>query len=99
MAPVQRKPFRSEARSAPEVEGALRAFGVRVKEVRTGKGLTQERVARAALIGLKHLQLIEAGKVNVTLATIAGLSIALGEPMSALMPAAVPEEGNGGDGG
>lgn len=86
MASAKKRSFRSEARSAPHVEAALKAFGIRVKEVRSRKRITQERLARTALIGLKHIQLIEAGKANVTLATIAGLAAALEEPMAELMP-------------
>jgi transcriptional regulator with XRE-family HTH domain len=49
-----------------------------VKRLRVASDLTQEELARAALLDPKHVQAIEAGGTNVTVSTLLGLADGLG---------------------
>lgn len=69
--------FRSEARSAPAVVKALVQFGKRIRELRLALGYTQEQVAERAKLDAKHVQAMESGKSNATIATIVALAKAL----------------------
>ena len=82
-APPKRQ-WRSEARSSRFVAVAIRALGARVKYLRKAAGLTQEGLADRARLDTKHLQSIEAGKVNVTVASLVGLARALETPIASL---------------
>ena len=73
----KRRTWRSEARAAPAVRKTLRALGQRIRALRQERGLTQENVADIALLDGKHVQAIESGRVNVTVATLVGLSKSL----------------------
>lgn len=73
----QGRAYRSTARSAPEVQAAAVRLGRRVRQLRLDSGLTQEALASRAQIDGKHLQVIEQGRTNVTLATLVALSTAL----------------------
>jgi transcriptional regulator with XRE-family HTH domain len=59
-------------------------LGRRVRTLRLGLQLTQERAATLAHLDPKHLQTIEAGKTNTTVASLVGLARALGVPLSEL---------------
>jgi transcriptional regulator with XRE-family HTH domain len=48
------------------------------------RGLTQEQLAAAAQIDSKHLQAIEAGDTNTTIATLTGLALGLRVPVAQL---------------
>jgi transcriptional regulator with XRE-family HTH domain len=61
-------------------------FGRRLREVRTQAGLSQESLAAAAGLARNFVSMIETGKRNVTLATVAKLARALGCRMADLMP-------------
>jgi transcriptional regulator with XRE-family HTH domain len=61
-----------------------RAFGVRVRRVRVGKGLTQEDMMDRGF-SLRHYQRIEAGR-SVNLRTLWKLGRALDLPPSQLLP-------------
>lgn len=52
-------------------------IGLRIKELRTKKGLTQEKVAEIMGINPKYMSGIERGKENPTLNTFINLSNAL----------------------
>lgn len=54
-----------------------RLIGLRIKELRRKRGLTQEEVAAQADITAKHLSSIELGKENPTLDTFLKLSSVL----------------------
>ena len=56
----------------------FRRLGRRVRQLRLERGLTQEGAATLAHLDAKHLQTIEAGKTNTTVASLVGLSRALG---------------------
>jgi transcriptional regulator with XRE-family HTH domain len=47
-------------------------------------GLTQEQLAAAAHIDAKHLQAIEAGETNTTVATLTGIALGLRIPIGRL---------------
>ena len=59
-----------------------------MRELREARGWTLERAAEAMNLDLKHLQKIEAGKLNVTLVTLMRTAEGFGEPISALFTAA-----------
>lgn len=58
-------------------EKVIKAFGKRVRELRTSKNLSQERLANLAEIPLSQIGRIERGEINPTLSTINALSEAL----------------------
>lgn len=64
--------------------GALKRLGVRVRALREEHGLTQESAAERAHLDAKHWQEIEAGRVNVTLASLVGIGKALSVPLAKL---------------
>ena len=59
-------------------EKARKQLGQRLKDIRAERELTQEQVAEKAAIHPKHLQRLENGRGNVTLATLVAISKALG---------------------
>ena len=69
----------------PEVAEALAQFGTRVRSLREQKGLTQEAAASAAHLDGKHIQAIERGHANITLATMLGLARGLDVPLVSLV--------------
>lgn len=84
MSRKRRASWRSAARSSPRLAAALRRLGRRVRELRIERGLTQEEAAAAAALDAKHFQAIEAGQSNVTMATLVGVTSALGVSLSQL---------------
>lgn len=54
-----------------------RAFGLRLRELRRARDLTQEKLAEKAGLHWKFISLIETGKSDVTLTTISRLAHAL----------------------
>lgn len=68
----------SEARGSAELEIGLRLIGVRVATLRAERGLTQEQLAEAASLDAKHVQDVEHGRSNLTVATLLGLARGLG---------------------
>ncbi len=55
-----------------------------MRELRIARGLTQEQVAEKAGLDDKHLQTIEAGTSNVTMASLVGITRCLGVTLSEL---------------
>jgi transcriptional regulator with XRE-family HTH domain len=53
-------------------------FGLRIKELRKLKGLSQEKLANLAEIDRTYLPTIEKGERNVSIVVIEKLAIALG---------------------
>jgi transcriptional regulator with XRE-family HTH domain len=80
-----RKRWRSAARRSPRLDVVLRRLGRRVRVLRAALELSQEEVAGRAEIDAKHFQEIEAGRVNVTMASLVGLARALGTSLSKLL--------------
>ncbi len=55
----------------------MRRLGRRIRALRIEAGLTQEAAAERARLDYKHLQAIEAGQSNVTVASLVGIAKAL----------------------
>jgi transcriptional regulator with XRE-family HTH domain len=83
-AKTTKRSFRSSARSSPDLQPTLEVLGRNVKWLREERGLTQEGAASLAGLDSKHWQDIEAGRVNVTAATLLAVSKALDVAMAAL---------------
>jgi transcriptional regulator with XRE-family HTH domain len=79
-----RKTYRSDARTTPEVVLAVGRLGKRLRQLRDVSELTQEQLAEAAKLAAKHLQDIERGRTNPTVATLVGLAKALGVELHVL---------------
>lgn len=74
---MARKParqFRSAARTAKGVRTVLVRLGRQVRALRNERGLTQEGLGQAAELDPKHIQLIEAGGTNPTVATLVAVA-------------------------
>lgn len=68
------------------VEDVLSRFGARLREVRTRKKISQERLAELADLHRTYVSLIERGERNITLRTLEKLALALSVEMTELMP-------------
>lgn len=66
------------------IEQAQRKLGLRLRALREEQELTQEVAAEAMAIHVTHLQRIEAGCANVTLATLVAASVAYRVSVAAL---------------
>ena len=70
----------SETRLRPAfrkpIERAQRALGLRLRQLREGRTLTQEQAAELAGLHAKHLSVIENGGVNVTFSSLVALALA-----------------------
>jgi transcriptional regulator with XRE-family HTH domain len=69
---------RSSARIAPETAALLKRLGERCRELRAKAGLTQQTAAERAGIAATHLQVVERGTTNPTVAILAALARAYG---------------------
>ncbi|MGO9837360.1 MAG: helix-turn-helix domain-containing protein [Polyangiaceae bacterium] len=61
-----------------------RDVGRRIAELRRGRGLTQEQLSEELRVTLKYLQRCEAGKENLTIASLTKLANRLRVPISSL---------------
>lgn len=61
----------------PAADRACKKLGQRIRALRKERELTQEAAASAADIDAKHWQIIESGKTNTTVATLAAIAGAL----------------------
>jgi transcriptional regulator with XRE-family HTH domain len=69
-----------------------RQFGLRLKELRDAKGMTQEDLAEKSELFRTYLSRIETGGANPTLTVIHQLAMAVGEtPASLLQPPSISE--------
>jgi transcriptional regulator with XRE-family HTH domain len=75
----------------PGLHRAAREVGARIRELRAERGLTQEELGLHAGIDSKHVQQIEYGHANATLATLTSIAEALEVPLRALFDAPKPE--------
>lgn len=64
----------------------LRELGARVRELRNGHGLSQERLAELADIHVNHLRRIELGQANPTYLVLVRLATALELALAKLLP-------------
>lgn len=56
---------------------ALKRLGLRIRQLRLERGLTQEQLAERATLDDKGVQAIERGKTNVTMASVVAIAKAL----------------------
>lgn len=63
-----------------------RNFGMKVRELRRRRGLSQEQLATAARLHVTHISLIERGGRSARLETIERLALALDVQPAQLMP-------------
>ena len=61
-------------------------FGMRLREIRLKRGISQERLAELAGLHRTYVSSVERGGRNISLENIDRLATALGEPMAKLMP-------------
>jgi transcriptional regulator with XRE-family HTH domain len=61
-------------------------FGKRLREVREGAGLSQEKLGELATLHRTYVSSVERGKRNISLENIERLAVALKVTMGALMP-------------
>jgi transcriptional regulator with XRE-family HTH domain len=66
-------------------DGVQRRVGVRVRELRAGRGLTQLRLAERAGISRPSIANVEAGRQNVSLRQLCALASALGVTVEELL--------------
>lgn len=69
---------KSAAREAPEVTATIARLARRCKELRVEAGLTQQAAAERAGIAIGHLQVVERGATNPTVAILTVLAKAYG---------------------
>lgn len=62
-------------------------FGGRLREVREGQGISQEKLADLAALHRTYVSSVERGKNNISLVNIERLARALGVSLRDLMPA------------
>jgi transcriptional regulator with XRE-family HTH domain len=72
------------ARQSPRFAAEAKALGERVRELRESRGWTLERAAEAMNLDLKHLQKVEAGKLNLTLVTLVRIAVGFDEQVASL---------------
>jgi transcriptional regulator with XRE-family HTH domain len=70
------KPASSKKRSAPP-SALLAAVGVRIREVRQAKGISQDKLAYNIPLDRAHIGMIENGKRAATIPTLVKLAVAL----------------------
>jgi transcriptional regulator with XRE-family HTH domain len=61
-------------------------FGKRLRDVRTRKGISQEKLAELSGLHRTYVSSVERGERNISLVNIESLAKALGVSMGALMP-------------
>ena len=66
-------------------------FGARLRQLRTSKKLSQEKLAELAGLHRTFVSMVERGERNVTIATVEKLALALACRMADLMPDAENE--------
>lgn len=67
-----------------QIEVELRRVGGNLRRERSGKGLTQQRLAELTDLNVRTIQKIEAGKINILVTTAMRLQKALGCPWGKL---------------
>lgn len=79
-------------RQSRQYARACRALGLRIRQLREAAALTLDAASGRADLDLAHWQKIEAGKVNVTLATLLRIANALDASLNALFVPSVAGE-------
>lgn len=65
------------------IESAQKRLGLRLRQLREERDLTQEQAAELAGLHAKHLSVIENGGVNVTIASMVALALVYKVSLSA----------------
>ena len=73
-----------------ETEGFLHALGARVRSLRLAAGRSLQELARLAELSPRFLSELEAGRGNISVARLARIAAALGQPVQTVIP--VPAE-------
>lgn len=79
----------SERKSSQHValsDGRRQALGAKVREARQQAQMTQELLAQGSGVGVQHIQRIERGAANPTLATLFAIADALSVTARDLLP-------------
>lgn len=72
------------ARQSPRFATEAKQLGLRVRALRHQRRWTLEFAAEVSNLDLKHLQKLEAGKLNPTLVTLVRIARGFGEPIASL---------------
>lgn len=62
----------------PSFSSQLKQFGGNVRRERTGRGMTQEKLAEFADLNIRTVQKIEAGDINILITTLYRIQKAIG---------------------
>ena len=62
----------------------IRRFGTNLRRERSGRGITQQKLAELADLNIRTVQKIEAGKITILITTAMRLQKALGCPWDKL---------------
>ena len=87
MPPAREKRPSQEVRETRAYRATVAKLGAKIRELRHARALTLEAAAELASVDLKHLQKVEAGTLNVTLATLVRIAVGLGVEVRDLFPA------------
>lgn len=79
-------PGRKSTPHVPLSEERSKAIGERLRQARHAARITQEALAQASGVGAEHIQRIERGVANPTVATLYAICDALRIPARALLP-------------
>src|SRR3990167_5506965 len=69
-----------------ETEGFLHALGARVRSLRLATGRSLQELARLAELSPRFLSELEAGRGNISVARLARIATALGQPVQSVIP-------------
>ena len=75
---------------APVIKRELKRLGMRLRELREERGLTQEQAAEIMGVHPKSMPRIEGGTANPTVATLVAASVAYKVPLRDLFPEEEP---------
>ena len=79
-------------RESARYKAEAKALGARVRALRYARGLSLYQASDAMNLELRHLQRLETGVLNVTLATLLRVADGLGVPAWTLLGGPGPEE-------
>src|SRR5277367_2499772 len=77
--------------SQPSDEDFLRVLGVRVRELRSRRGMTRKMVARESDVSERHLAQLELGDGNVSIVLLRRIATALNVSLAELFTAEAPD--------
>jgi transcriptional regulator with XRE-family HTH domain len=80
------------ANLAPIIKRERKRLGLRLRELRRERGLTQEQAAEMIGIHPKYMPRVEAGRANITVDNLIAASVAYGVALRDLLPEAHEED-------